>query len=209
LLGTFNPLIASCSILLDKTKVSSDLIDYPEIDEPGDSDHLEETLQLLQRLKAAKNDELLRGKYWLQESRLIEGIRVPTLFSAMRYSYPGTVQGHYQCVEWEGQVTNIIIHVAPVPLLPKIIGTVNVEDRRFKQRTETQFRNDIWYKLNITGWVLSTNDSKFQGMRMLTRQSVTLRKTGYYFTWVLFGSLISLPVYLFLRKLLRRKHNNS
>jgi hypothetical protein len=195
-----NPLIASGTFFLDKAKLASDVTGYPEIDEPADSKTM---LQRIERLKAAKNDELLRSTYSLQQSELIEGIRTPKQFSATHCYDPGSVQGSSARIEWYGEVTNIIAHPAPTQLLPPIIGRINVEDCRFRSRPRARFQNDIWYKLDQTGWVLSTNDSRLQkasSPHLLQRKFVGSRKSRHLFGLAIFGLLIVLLAYFLARK---------
>jgi hypothetical protein len=196
-----NPLIATGTFLLDKAKIASDLMGYPEMDEPTDSKAM---LQRVKRLKAAKNDELLRSTYSLQETELIGDVRIPKKFSATHSYDPGSVQGPSSRIEWYGQVTNIIAHPAPTQLLPPIIGRINVEDWRFRLRTRTLFRNDIWYKLDQTGWVLSTNDSRIQGAsspHLLQRKFIGSQKSQHLFILTIFGLLIAMAAYFLARKI--------
>jgi hypothetical protein len=184
-------------------------MNYPEMDEPSKPENAESILQILNHLKSTKNSDLLRGSYSLQDSKLVENIHIPMEFSATRYSPPDSVQGRFPLIEWFGHVTNVVTLAGATALLPPIKGRINVQDRRFEQRTETQFRNDIWYLLDQNGWVLSTNDSRFQGtnaIHLLTRQSIKLRKSGYIFSIIMFASLISLPVFFVVSKMRRKKH---
>ena len=135
-----NPLIVSGTFYLDKTKIASGVTGYPEIDEPTDSEAM---LQRIKRLKAAKNDELVRSTYSLQETALIGDVRIPKKFSAMHSYDPGSVQGSSSRIQWCGQVTNIIAQPALTQLLPPIIGRIKVEDCRFRSRLRPRFQDDI------------------------------------------------------------------
>ena len=200
-----NSLIESGSFILDKTRLSPDLMNYPEIDEPAVVEEVEKFLQTIKRLKTAKSGEMTRSTYSLQQSEVVGNIRIPTQFSAMLYSPVGDNLGHYPVVKWDGRVTNIVTNLTPSQLLPPIKGGIYVQDQRFKQRTKGSFLNNIFYELDKTGWVLSTNDVRFKGAGFIQglqkRQSIVLRRTEYFFILILFALLISLPVYLFARKL--------
>jgi hypothetical protein len=207
---SLSPLIASGSFVLDKIKVSSDLIDYPEIDEPTDVDQMESVNQSIKRLKAANNDDLIRSSYSLLESRpYTNDISIPMHFTATSFSPIGTSSGHIPSVRWDGLVTNIIIDTPSMQILPPIIGKIDVEDRRFLQRTATHFLNGVFYPLDSNGWLVSTSNPAFQEKNILKgfeeRHSQKLQKTGYVFTLILFGTIFLFPACILASKAWKRR----
>jgi hypothetical protein len=206
-----NPLIASAMFVLNRAKVFQDLMAYPEIDEPTDPEKANGMLHVLQHLRATKDEDLLRSAFSLSESKILGNVRIPTRFFATNYSPPDSVGGRFPAIEWAATVTNIITRNATIDLLPDLKGRINVEDRRFKLRTKTRFVNDIWYMLNTNGWVLSTNDQRFQGANsvpLLSRQSIIVQRSGRVISLVLISALTLLPVIVLGWKYLQRRTRN-
>lgn len=166
--------------------------------------------QSIRRLKAAKDDDLIRSSYSLLESRAYTNyVSIPLHFSATSFSPIGTSSGHIPSVGWDVLVTNIITDIAPMQILPPIVGRIDVEDRRFLQRTTTHFLNGVFYPLNTNGWLVSTSNPAFREQNILRgfeeRHSQKLQKTGYFFTLILFGTLFLFPAYILARKAWKRR----
>lgn len=160
LAGAPNPLIASGVFVPNPRKASDNLLSYPEIDEPENAESADRVARSLRALRAADGPKL-SSEMVLLESAMIGKIRVPTRFTATTTTTFSQVDAAVRVLEC--RVTNIVTNCPVSEVLPKLLGSTFVEDRRFMQRTKTYYRNNIFYKLDKTGWIVSTNDSKFRG----------------------------------------------
>ena len=201
--GISNHLLSSCEFIIDRARTSTDLQLYPEMDEPSTSEALQGFLNEVKRMQSARDDELLRASYSLEEVKAVGDIHLPVKFSALRYSPINSLPGHYIHAKLAVQITNIITGFSRMNLLPELLGSAVVEDRRFLKRTEKAYLNQIFYRMDSNGWVISREDKRFgttYPVPIMQRPSLKVRRTGFYVTAVLFVLISFLPLWYFVRK---------
>lgn len=209
-----NPLISHCSFIRASTNPPGDLLDYPGVDEPEnvtDAQRVEQTLRLLREQKQALTVESF---FSLDDSRMVGGRRIPTRFKSLYITSDRSGEIGVRSVACE--ITNIFEGGMPLQLLPKLVGNVAVQDRRFKQRTKTGYINNVFYTLDNSGWIVSTNDTRFRGAggiyngALHKRGSVNTTRGNFsiMFKIILGVLIIGVPIF-FTRTLIRNRRFNQ
>jgi len=207
-----NPLIESGMFVLNTNKIFYDLLYYPEVEEPVAAKLAARVSRVLENIKSPHHGSGFDFQYKLEESIMFGSNRIPIRFTSIAketFDAEDFVSRSIVC-----QVTNIITNNSTSEMLPSLLGAITVQDRRFAKKTKTNFLNSIFYDLGTMGWIVSTNDKRFHdpngiynGM-MINRQtleSISVRKHIYTTSIIVFFGLVSLPLYMVLRKCLKRQ----
>lgn len=209
-----NPLISRGSFVQASQKPSADLLDYPEVDEPDnvkDAQRVEESLRVIRQEKQPLKVE---SSFSLDESRMVGGRRIPTRFKSVYIISDGSGEIGVRTISCE--VTNILERSVPEVMLPKLVGKIAVQDRRFKQRTKTEYLNNIFYTLDTSGWIASTNDTRLVGAsgiykgQLHKRRAVSATQKTFSTAFkIIFGLLvIGVPIVL-VKTMLRNRQENQ
>jgi hypothetical protein len=198
--------------VINTNKIFDNLLSYPEVEEPVAAKPAARVSRLLENIKSPHHGSGFDFQYKLEESKMFGSNRIPIRFTSIAketLDVDDFIRRTIVC-----QVTNIITNNSTTEMLPRLLGAITVQDRRFEKKTKTKFLNSIFYDLDAMGWIVSTNYKRFHdpngiynGM-MIDRkslESVSARKHFYTTSIIVFFGLVSLPLFIVLRKCLKRQ----
>jgi hypothetical protein len=166
--GDFRFLL-SADFTLNKAKLFDEPSAYPELDGLP-NDKLLATFALhVQELRASINTNLIVAHYEVSKSVHRGKLTVPTECIAKLFTVPQrTGEQSWLQVLYTISVTNINNAPEPQALLPRLAGTVNIEDQRVRVNTSKDMRVNIKYTATDNKWIVSTNDARIRAMILST-----------------------------------------
>lgn len=195
-----NTLLSNGVYVLDKSRVSPDIDDYPFLDEPVSILDKRFRTRRIQDLMGIEQTNYVVSTYTTKKTGLFSEYGVPILFDAEHFPLEKTTNASPPCIaRVSGIVTNVIINPQVVPLLPQITGVEGIQDKRFKGKKGNYYQNYIYY-LVTNEWELSVDSPRLKEIASQAYAYKVFEPSkwvgyGYYFSIILIIILFFLPFY--------------
>jgi len=203
---SLTPLLKAGTFRVNPKRLSQDLMDFPEVEEPSSPEELQAIQSQMKSLSHIDNPEnLVRASFRIEEVIHAHSLTIPKRFTGLYYS-PNFIPNatHRAVNRWRGQVTNWIQHPGPTRLLPPLDGeTFTVQDRRFMFRRKDVQSRGRRYELRDKSWPITTNDSRLrasEGPGPQPRMSAHGREWAYYFFVTTCILVLTVPLFISLWK---------
>lgn len=194
--GNFTFLRSARFQLNPPESIPSNLDDFPEFNEPTETEEVAAALRSLNQFRTTPSKERLRSEFSLVGFQTHDGFSLPAEFTARRLGPLGTGFGDVAVVRWVGKVFQADSSPTARELLPQILGKIHVEDSRLRHRTKTTYLNSTFYTLGPDGWIRSKHDPRFQGQHRppeLPRASSRSREIMFLVVSIGLAVLVGIP----------------
>lgn len=182
--GDVRPLLERGRYRLNPRYVRASALAYPDLDDPDNASDFHAQRKEFENLKriAGSGSSITVAEYVLGEKEPFHGFLIPTRFQCQIWPLKDLDRTLAPAIQMAGTVTNVF---APDPcsLLPPLASRADVLDRRFRVKTESGWREGLFYTITNRQWIVSTNDDRLQrlvaGRRLRPYADWDSRQTPY------------------------------